>query len=193
MAKKRIHLLIIFLVVICLFQTRKSILEYKKTTQEQVSIDYFFLKGQTKPLSIAKQTTPTEYYAILEIPKINLKQGLMAPDSPENDVDKHIYIVKESIFPVNNNLSHIILAAHSGYDCVAYFKNLNHLQSGDLVYLYYANHQYTYTVNSTYEIEKNGYLSYQTQNISDVYLITCKKNTNKQLVLIANLTNITDY
>ena len=53
---------------------------------------------------------------LLEIPKINLYQALPnKEDSTLNNVNKNIYVVKESIFPSDSKNSHIILAAHAGF------------------------------------------------------------------------------
>ena len=105
----------------------------------------------------------------------------------DNNVNKNIYIAKNSLFPEDNKISHIILAAHSGYNCIAYFKDLNKLVSNDDIYLYYNSKKYTYRVAFSYEIEKNGYLAYNTRSVSDLYLITCLKNTDRQIVYVANL------
>ena len=51
------------------------------------------------------------YYAILKIPKINLKQELFPLDNPDNNVDKHILLLKESTL-FEQNKSNIIIAGH---------------------------------------------------------------------------------
>lgn len=188
-SKKINHLVIILLILFSLsliiLKTNNSIQDRK----EQASIDYYFSK---KTLDTQNTISPeekeiTSYYAILEIPKINLTKGLVSPDSKDNNVNKNIYIASNSLFPEDNMISHIILAAHSGYNCIAYFKDLNKLVSNDEIYLYYNTKKYTYEVAFSYEIIKNGYLAYNTRDISDLYLITCLKNTNKQIVYVANL------
>ena len=63
------------------------------------------------------------YYAILKIPKINLKQELFPLDNPDNNVDKHILLLKESTL-FEQNKSNIIIAGHSGSGSKAYFRNL---------------------------------------------------------------------
>ena len=180
-----IILLILFSISLIILKTNNSIQDSK----EQASIDYYFSKEtlDTQNTISPQDKEITPYYAILEIPKINLTKGLVSPDSKDNNVNKNIYIASNSIFPEDNEISHIILAAHSGYNCIAYFKDLNKLVSNDEIYLYYNSKKYTYEVALSYEIIKNGYLAYNTRDVSDLYLITCLKNTNKQIVYVANL------
>ena len=77
-----------------------------------------------------------EYFAILEIPKINLKRELYNLDDEKNHVDKNILIHKNSTFP-SETKSNIILAAHSGFGANAYFKNLYKLKINDEAIIYY--------------------------------------------------------
>lgn len=187
---KKSHYLIITILI--LFSLSLIILKHNDSLQdkkEQASIDYYFSKktSDTKNTIGLPEKEITPYYAILKIPKINLTKGLVSPDSKDNNVNKNIYIAKNSLFPEDNKISHIILAAHSGYNGIAYFKDLNKLVSNDDIYLYYNSKKYTYRVAFSYEIEKNGYLTYNTRSVSDLYLITCLKNTDRQIVYVANL------
>ena len=125
---------------------------------------------------------------IIEIPKINLKEQLPNINSTDNDVNKNIYILKESIFPLEGKNSHIILAAHSGYNKIAYFKRLPELVIGDNVYLYYNSKKYLYQITTFFEIEKTGKLIYKTKSNDDITLITCLKGTNKQIIYQGILT-----
>lgn len=125
---------------------------------------------------------------ILEIPKINLKQELPAKDSYDNDVNKNIFVIKESIYPKSKKISHLILAAHSGYNKVAYFKRLPELEKGDNVYFYYQNKKYIYKITDFYEIEKTGKMVFKSSQIDDITLITCLKGTKKQIIYQGILT-----
>lgn len=125
---------------------------------------------------------------ILEIPKINLKQELPAKDSSDNDVNKNIFVIKESIYPKSKKISHLILAAHSGYNKVAYFKHLPELEKGDNVYFYYQNKKYIYKITDFYEIEKTGKMVFKSSQIDDITLITCLKGTKKQIIYQGILT-----
>lgn len=133
-----------------------------------------------------KKETPN-YIAVLEIPKINLKKGLFAKGSSSNNVNKNIEILKESSMPdeINGNF---ILAGHSGSGSVAYFRNLNKLEIGDIAYVYYSGGRYGYKLVNTYEIDKTGKANIiRNANKTTMTLITCKHNTEKQIVFIFEL------
>ena len=140
----------------------------------------FERNSSSKNISSSQNINDTN--GIIEIPKINLKEQLPNINSTDNDVNKNIYIIKESIFPLEGKNSHIILAAHSGYNKIAYFKRLPELVIGDDVYLYYNSKKYLYQITTFFEIEKTGKLIYKTKSNDDITLITCLKGTNKQIV-----------
>ena len=123
------------------------------------------------------------YFAILEIPKINLYRGFYSINSKLNKVNKNIQILKESTMPNVNN-SNLILVAHSGNSKVAFFKNLYKLSINDIAYIYYENNTYTYNLIDTYEIEKNGTFTTTKNNRNTLTLITCKPKSNKQIVFV---------
>lgn len=148
--------------------------EYCQNNQEEIN----FEEGKTVNNTIS----------ILEIPKINLKQQLPEINSSENDVNKNIYVVKETIFPSTGKTSHIILAAHSGYNKIAFFKRLPELSKDDIINFYYQNKKYTYKVIRKKEIEKNGTMTLEVTSSDDITLITCLKRTNKQIVYQGILT-----
>ena len=78
------------------------------------------------------------YIGILEIPKINLKNGFFDINSRYNNVDYNVTIIKGSTFPGTQN-NNLILAAHSGNCPVCYFDKLYKLQLNDEAYLFYNN------------------------------------------------------
>lgn len=118
------------------------------------------------------------------IPKINLDRPLFAKNSPYNNVNRNITILKESTMPDIPN-GNFILAAHSGNSNVAYFTNLKDLLAGDIVFIQYQNIQYEYIVYKIVAVEKDGAIEI-CRNSKDTYLtlITCKLGTNKQYVII---------
>lgn len=133
------------------------------------------------------------YIGILEIPKINLKKGLVDKNSHSNNVNKNIYTLKETTLPDERINSHIILASHSGNSYISYFKNLKKLDMKDKVYFYYKNVKYIYEISNKYEIDKTGTTELKITNKSDITLITCISGTNKQVVYVANLIEKVDY
>ena len=129
------------------------------------------------------------FIGILDIPKINLSRGFVNPSSSENNVDKNIEIVKTSDMP-DVDKGNFILAAHSGNSYVSYFKNLYLLNNGDYVYVTYNGVKYTYQIKNIYLQVKTGQIGiYRDVNKTTLTLITCKDNSNKQLVVICELIN----
>lgn len=136
--------------------------------------------------------TNYNYIAILEIPKINLKRGL-SQDKYYNNVNRNIEILKGSNMP-NVSKGNFILAGHSGSGRVAYFRNLDKLTIGDISYIYYGGIKYTYKVNNIYDIEKTGTATITRDlNKTTLTMITCRHNTNKQIVVISELVNQENY
>ena len=83
----------------------------------------------------------------------------------------------------------VILAAHSGNARISYFKNLDKLVIGDDISIEYNSVIYNYKVVDIYLIDKTGTAEIiRDKNKSTLTLITCKHNTNKQIIVIAELT-----
>lgn len=146
--------------------------------------------AENKQLEIVKEKLEAEekeYFAILEITDINLKKELFPLTSANNNVDKNLFVVKESIWP-GNNRSNVIIAGHSGNGKNAYFKDLYRLQVGANLKLYYNNFIYTYEVKNIELQDKTGTL-YLSNNYQDmITLITCTKNDKKhQTIYYAEL------
>ena len=154
-----------------------------ETPQEEV-----FVEVENKNVS----ETNYDYIAVLEIPKINLKRGL-SQDKYYNNVNRNIEILKGSTMP-NVSKGNFILAGHSWSGRVAYFRNLNKLNIGDISYIYYGGIKYTYKVNNIYDIEKTGTATITRDlNKTTLTMITCRHNTNKQIVIISELINQESY
>ena len=135
----------------------------------------------------AKSTNSLDYIAVLKIPSIGLEKGLVAKDSYYNNVNRNIKILDESDMPDQEN-GNVILAAHSGNGRTAFFKNLDKLQIDDTVSIFYNGYEYKYRMINTYDVEKTGSVDI-TRNAqkSTLTLITCRHNTNKQIVIICEL------
>ena len=185
-----------------------SILVYNRYSRineikvEEEKIEEFFNELEEEPINdivdnnVIQEETPivdnTNYIAILEIPKIDLKKGLVDKDSYLNNVDRNIYTLKETIYPNDEVNSHIILASHSGNSSVSYFRYLNRLDINDSVYIYYNGMKYTYKIIDKYELEKNGKLQLGLSDKSDITLISCVGYKN-QVVIIGSLINVVPY
>jgi len=138
-----------------------------------------------------KPTTITyNYIGYLEIPKINLKKGFVDIKSKDNNVNKNVAIMKDSVYPdVDGSL--MVMASHNGTCWNCYFKNLKKLSNNDIIYLYYDDVRYTYKLVNIYEVKKTGKVSiYRNSRKTTLALVTCKWGTkDTQVVYIAELQN----
>lgn len=179
----------------------KYLYNYLETKNEEQLIDTFFeeQKENTKDTTpeVPEEKVETEkpqptktkidYFAVIKIPKIGLEKGLANKGSYYNNVNRNILVVKESDMP-DKDKGNVILAGHSGSGRTAYFKNLHKLERDDEVSIFYNGSEYKYKVVNQYDIEKTG-----TANIvrnaekSTLTLITCRHNTNKQIIYICEL------
>lgn len=177
--------------------------QYNKTVNIQVENEAIeeFYKQETKvefdSTKIENNSTQTEtkkeesnlyeYIAILRIPKINLKRGLVDKNSKYNDIKYNIMIHKSSDSPSEEG-GNLILLAHSGNSNISFFKYLYKMKLDDIIYLDYNNNTYKYKLINIYDIEKNGKAPIRKNTTkSSITLITCRNNTNKQIVLIGEL------
>lgn len=122
----------------------------------------------------------------LIINKINLKQDFYERTSKKNNVEQNITLLKESDYPDKEN-GIVIIAAHSGFGEVAFFKNLDQLKEQDTIIINYQNKDYLYIVDDIFIEEKNGKIHFSTKK-DKKYLIltTCMPHhQGKQLIIIA--------
>ena len=130
------------------------------------------------------------YIAVIKIPKIGLEKGLSSKNSYWNNVNRNIQILSESDMP-DEEKGNVILASHSGNSSVSYFRKLNRLQNDDIVSVFYNGKEYKYKMVNSYEIDKNGYAHiFRNAEKNTLTLITCKSNTDKQIVVICELLEI---
>ncbi len=134
----------------------------------------------------------TNYIGYLEIPKINLNKGFVDIKSPDNNVEKNIYIVEGSSYP-DVEKGNFIIAAHSGSGWKAFFNDLYKLSIGDSAIIKYNGKTYTYKITNIYDQEKTGTIAiYRNYNKTTLTLVTCTNNNNKsQTVYIAELVSVT--
>lgn len=149
---------------------------------------YKLAKNKEEKLLVKKINNSDEYFAIIDIPKIELKKELYDINNQENNVDKNILVHKSSSFPNN-----IILASHSGNKSNAYFKNLYKLQYKDVVHIYFQNKLYEYIIEDIEEQDKTGNLYIKEDLKERLILITCThKNAKTQTIYYAKLKSISD-
>ena len=169
---------------------------FKTKSEEDIALDNFYIEEKqiettddTTPEDVVeeKKDTPINYVAVLRIPKINLKRGLVDRDSKYNNIKYNIMIHKESDTPDKEG-GNVILVAHSGTSGVAYFRNVDKLSLNDEIYLDYNNKTYSYKITNIYDIEKTGIAPIRKETTkSTITLITCRHSTNKQIVVIAEI------
>ena len=173
---------------------------YVDENTEEKSLEQFYIKEEqiidkndkTTSDEVEKEKKPKvkyNYIAVLKIPKINLEKGLVEKNSKYNNINYGVQILKESDSPdvINGN---VILAAHSGTANISYFRNLDKLDIGDDAIIYYQGNTYNYKVVKKYDADKTGKISIKRdRNTSTLTLITCRHNTDKQIVIILELQN----
>ena len=129
--------------------------------------------------------TTQNYLGVIEIPKLNLKNGFYGLESKYNNVDSNVTLIKGSTFP-DQEKNNLILAAHSGNCSYCFFDKLYKLKLGDIAFIHYKNVKYQYKIVNVYEVEKDGTVAiYRDYNKSTLTLITCTRNSKtKQTVYI---------
>lgn len=158
--------------------------EVKNFFNEDISYNEVILDNDKE---MTKIISPYHYIAIIEIPKIDLKRGLVDKYSVYNDIKYNIQILDSSDMP-DVDSGHLILLGHSGLGRIAFFNRLNELNIADEINIYYNSIKYIYKISKIYEVEKTGtILISRNNNMTSLSLITCKVNTNKQIVIISEL------
>lgn len=166
-------------------------------------IESFFEEVDKEIIEDIKEDSPTtttsnkidyNYIAVLEIPSISLKRGLVIPDSYYNNVNYNVQIIEHSTMPDITN-GNLILASHNGSSYISFFKKLYKLKENDKIYVYYQGYKYEYSLNKSYDTPKDGNIEiYRDHDKTTITLITCKKNTkDTQVVYIGYLTNKEQY
>ena len=185
-------LLLLFGIIFIILDIMSPILN--KNKEEELLEDFYIKEGKINSEEesfIENENTDKDnnlnYMAVLKIPKINLEKGLVSKNSKYNSIEYGIQILNESDSPdvVNGN---VILAAHSGTAYISYFNNLDKINIGDEAFIIYNGKNYAYKFVNIYDVNKNGKVGIKKEkNTSTLTLITCRNNTNNQIVLIAEL------
>lgn len=162
----------------------------KKTKDNNEQVTVYLNKTMNRiPENITKEEEKIEqnkgnnYIAVLEIPKIKLKRGLVNIDSKYNDIKYNIAIIKGSSMPdtVGSNL---VLAAHNGSSNVSFFKNLDKLGINTEIYLYYKGYKYIYSLEDIKTVAKKGIITItRDTSRNTISLITCKTDSDTEQVI----------
>ena len=116
----------------------------------------------------------------ITIDKINLNKPLYKINSPQNNVEKNITILKESNYP-----ELLVLAAHSGTNFNSYFKNLDNLKINDEVNIDYYDSHNTYIVDNIDIQKKNGYININKKDNNYLILTTCYPKDDKYQLIVS--------
>ena len=204
---KRNNILIVIGILLIFFSASYLIFNYcnnqrLKETEDNKIEEFFEIDEEEQeeieePIEQPKEEVKEinyDYIAVLEIPKINLKRGLVSTDSKYNNVNYNIKIVDGSLMPYVRN-GNLILAGHNGSAYISFFKNLYKLDIGDSVYVYFDSIKYEYKIADIYDVDKTGTVNIsRDKNRTTITLITCKKYSKyKQTVFIGYLSNKEPY
>lgn len=203
---KIILLIGVFLIIFSIFLISLDIYKSTKKEVEEVKmVDDFFIEEEHSEKNIPQEQPKEEdnkkssspsynYIAILEIPSIDLKRGLVDYNSRYNNVKYNIQIIEHSQMPNVEN-SNLILAGHNGTSGVSFFRNLYKLKEDSLIYIYYDGIKYIYKLNNSYDTSKDGKVEIVRNRYKNtITLITCKRGTkDKQTVFIGYLVDKVDY
>lgn len=176
---------------IILFQSIITDNLYKKEDSE--ALDVFFDKYQKRKkdndtVEPSKNKSILSYLAVIEIPHISLKTGIVMSDKTFSSMDRSVSIYPNSDMPDVDG-GNFILFAHSGNSRISYFKNINKLNIDDNIKIYYKNSEYKYKVIKKYKIhETDDTPLHKMQNKTIISLITCDKtNSDYRLVVVGEL------
>lgn len=189
-----IVLLSIILITLCLFiKINDSYRQVKEECREQKEIDKLINdKNQdyiVNNINLSSNISKTNvnkynYIAVLEIPKIGLKKGLVMATKNFKSINYAVSIDNNSKFP--DEIGNFILYAHSGNSKISYFDNIKKLTNNDIVKVYYKNVWYTYQIFGKYEITKGTNLKIFSDNENKyITLVTCsQEDKSKQIILL---------
>lgn len=174
------------------FLDKEEDIKIEEFYKEQEEIDINIIE-ETPKVEEVKQETKVNYVAVIKIPKIGLEKGLCSKGSYCNNVNRNIQILNESDYPDVSN-GNFILAGHSGNGRMSYFRNVYKLEKDDLITIIHGGFEYKYKIVNIYDIEKNGTANIiRNRDKTTLTLITCRHNTNKQIVVISELVERNEY
>lgn len=176
------------------FLDKKEDIKIEEFYQEQESIDINVIPEEPEVNeNEVKQEIKVNYIAVIKIPKIGVEKGLCQKGSYCNNVNKNIQILNEADYPDVAN-GNFMLAGHSGSGRVAYFKNVYKLDIDDSISVIYGGFEYKYKIVNIYDIEKTGSANIiRNKDKNTLTLITCRHNTNKQIIVISELVERSEY
>lgn len=122
-----------------------------------------------------KNEDSEDYFMILDIPKIGLKKHIFSLSDSRNNIEENVTLLKESLMPDEGT---VILASHSGNSSVSFFNNLNKLEIGDEVRIFYDSKEYKYIVDSFKIYSKSDLIFHTKIDERKLIMVTCLDDLN---------------
>ena len=197
-------LIVLSLIILILYNFHNLVFKYKNnkevenyiiSTKEEIKNNEIdnSLNNEDKPKENKTSNKASSYVAILEIPNINLKSGIVKCTKNFNSIRYAISVDSSSEFP--DKEGNFILYAHSGNSSIAFFKNLYKLSINDNIYVYFNGIKYHYIVFNKYDIEKTGKAKVIDSNKEKyITLITCnQQRKGYQMIIEGKLIDESNY
>lgn len=190
MKKIGIYLVIIGVTIISFYLLYNKLLDVKNNEDVDTYINKTSvideqpkIEEEIKKEKSTKLNSDIQYTAILEIPKINLKRGVIDSTKNFKSINYAISVDNSSQYP--NKKGNFILYSHSGNSSIAFFNKLNQVEEKDDIYVYFNGIKYHYKVVKKYDIEKTGKAKV-INSIENKYitLITCNQNRKDYQIVI---------
>lgn len=194
-----IGLVLLGIMIIAFYFVYQKGLEVKNDNEVEIYIENTKIQEEVEvPTEETKEEINNKNYsinytAVLEIPSINLKRGVVDNTKGFKSINYAISVDNSSNYPNNNG--NFILYSHSGNSNIAFFNKLYKLEINDDVYVYYNGMKYHYRIFNKYDIEKTG--KAKIINLKDnkyITLITCNQNKKGyQIVIEGKLVDESSY
>ena len=173
--------------------------EYKKEDNEKIEeffnnysekIENINTDENVEDVIVNNDIDLSSYLAVIEIPSILLKTGVVMSDTSYKSMDRNVSVFPTSDMP-NVKDGNFILFGHNGNSRISYFKNIYKLNNNDDIYIYYQNSKYHYKVINKYDVEMNSNIPLKKiEGKTIITLITCNKNNNKyRTIVVGELVN----
>lgn len=163
--------------------------EEKNNVEEYLDITSTKKIEKKKEDDVKKETSSyreINYTAILEIPSINLKSGVVDNIKNFDSIRYAISVDNSSNYPDKNG--NFILYAHSGNSNMSFFRNLNKVNINDRVNVYFNGIKYKYKIIKKYDIEKSGTASVLSSKENKyITLITCNQERKGYQVVVVGI------
>ena len=170
-----------------------SMNNYLEQTSNIIDNNVSEIEEVSEQIETTESKNEIDYKAILEIPIINLKSGIVDNTENFNSINYAISADNSSNYPNENG--NFILYSHSGNSSIAFFKKLYKVNVNDSVYVYFNGIKYEYKIFKKYDIPKTGKAKViNSKKDRYITLITCNQShKGYQIVMIGKLINTQQY